>query len=148
MNNHGQNSCTDMQENQNKPTNKIRLCITFCLLTLGVVSNPVLASSLTYKPINPTFGGNPNYTAHLFARAEAINDYEGDSSSRATRSSVDSLLSSLQSRLLGELIASGEPGSLETDDYSLTITDVDGFLTISIYDKTTGETTAIEVSGL
>lgn len=148
MYNHDQNSCRDMQEPHSKPKHKLRLCLAICLVTLGVISNSATASSLTYQPINPTFGGNPNYTAHLFSRAEAINDYEGDSSSRSTRSSVDSLLSSLQSRLLGELIASGEPGSLETDDYSLTITDNDGFLTISIYDKTTGESTAIEVSGL
>jgi curli production assembly/transport component CsgF len=50
--------------------------------------------------------------------------------------------------LLSELISSGEPGSLETDDYTLTITDNDGFLTITVIDKSTGESTTIEVTGL
>lgn len=119
------------------------LCILGCIIAL-----PSEASKLTYQPINPTFGGNYLNTTHLFSRAEAINDYEGDSSSSST-SAVDSLVSSLQSRLLSQLISSGETGSLVTDDYTLNITDDgDGGLTLSIIDAVTGETTTIQVSGL
>ncbi|MGY2572369.1 curli assembly protein CsgF [Vibrio sp. C8] len=124
------------------------LVISLSLIICNFIAAPTFASKLTYKPINPTFGGNPLNTSHLFARAEAINDYEDPDRANNDRSSVSSLLSSLQSRLLGQLISSGEPGSLETDDYTLTITDNDGFLTITVFDKTTGESTTIEVTGL
>ncbi len=119
---------------------------TVCLLNF--IAFPSVASKLTYTPINPTFGGNPLYTTHLFARAEAINDYEDDSGSSSS-STVDSLISSLQSRLLSELISNGETGSLVTDDYTLNITDDgDGGLTLTIIDASTGEVTTIQVSGL
>ncbi len=122
---------------------------TSCILACCLAASPVLASKLTYTPVNPTFGGNPLNTTHLFSRAEAINDYEDDSSSSSSTSTIDSLVSSLQSRLLSELISNGETGSLVTDDYTLNITDDgDGGLTLSIIDALTGETTTIQVSGL
>ena len=127
---------------------KKAIIISLSLISCSLVAAPALASKLTYQPINPTFGGNPLNTSHLFARAEAINDYEDPDRTSSGTSSVSSLLSSLQSRLLSELISSGEPGSLETDDYTLTITDNDGFLTITVIDKSTGESTTIEVTGL
>ncbi len=139
-----QNRHTDIKQS---PAKKLAITsgiiMSFCLL-----SPNVLASKLTYTPVNPTFGGNALNTTHLFSRAEAINDYEDDSSSSST-STIDSLVSSLQSRLLSELISNGETGSLVTDDYTLNITDDgDGGLTLSIIDALTGETTTIQVSGL
>ncbi|MCG6506922.1 curli production assembly protein CsgF, partial [Vibrio parahaemolyticus] len=61
---------------------------------------------------------------------------------------LSSLTSTLQSRLISQLLSSGEAGSIETDDYSIIVTDNDGSMTISIIDKSTGESTSIEVSGL
>ncbi len=117
-------------------------------LLATTLSAPAFSSSLVYEPVNPTFGGNPLNTTHLFSRAEAINDYEGSSGSSSSSSVLSSLTSSLQSRLISQLLATGEAGSLETNDYSLVITDNDGYLTITITDKATGESTDIQVSGL
>jgi len=34
------------------------------------------ATELVYEPINPSFGGNPLYSAHLLGVANAINDHK------------------------------------------------------------------------
>lgn len=126
---------------------RVTLTVMVSLLAT-TLSAPAFSSSLVYEPVNPTFGGNPLNTTHLFSRAEAINDYEGSSGSSSSSSVLSSLTSSLQSRLISQLLATGEAGSLETNDYSLVITDNDGYLTITITDKATGESTDIQVSGL
>ncbi|EPP27231.1 curli assembly protein CsgF [Vibrio fluvialis] len=124
------------------------LSLVFALSGGGLLAFPALGSALMYEPVNPTFGGNPLNTTHLFNRAEAINDYEADDDSSSSSSLLSSLTSTLQSRLISQLLSSGEAGSIETDDYSIIVTDNDGSMTISIIDKSTGESTSIEVSGL
>jgi len=65
--------------------------------------------------------------------------------------SVDRLTSSLQSRLISQLLAdvgNGNTGQLITDDFILNIVDDSGALLIQIVDKATGETSEIQVSGL
>ncbi|MDN3681029.1 curli assembly protein CsgF [Vibrio tapetis subsp. quintayensis] len=111
------------------------------------------ATELTYTPVNPSFGGNPLNTSHLFGVANAINDYKGPTSdSRLTeQSALDRLASSLESRLISQLLAdvgNGNTGQLETDDFFLNIVDEDGTLLVQIVDKATGESTEIQVSGL
>ncbi len=140
-----QNTCNNISRHSK---GKLTIITNSLILACLVATPTAFASKLTYTPVNPTFGGNALNTTHLFSRAEAINDYEDDSSSSST-STIDSLVSSLQSRLLSELISNGETGSLVTDDYTLNITDDgDGGLTLSIIDALTGETTTIQVSGL
>ncbi len=111
------------------------------------------ATELTYTPVNPSFGGNPLNTSHLFGVANAINDYKGPAKeSRLTeQSALDRLASSLESRLISQLLAdvgNGNTGQLETDDFFLNIVDEDGTLLVQIVDKATGESTEIQVSGL
>ncbi len=111
------------------------------------------ATELTYTPVNPSFGGNPLNTSHLFGVANAINDYKGPAKeSRLTeQSALDRLASSLESRLISQLLAdvgNGNTGQLETDDFLLNIVDEDGTLLVQIVDKATGESTEIQVSGL
>lgn len=112
-----------------------------------------LASELVYTPVNPNFGGNPLNTSHLFAGANAINDYKGpkDDSLFEQESALDRLTSSLESRLISQLLAdvgNGNTGQLITDDFILNIVDDSGALLIQIVDKETGETSEIQVSGL
>ncbi len=108
---------------------------------------------MVYTPINPSFGGNPLYSAHLLGVANAINDYKAPSTDRGfeQESAIDRLASSLESRLISQLlgdVGNGNSGQLETSDFILNIVDSNGRLTVQIVDKATGETSEIEVSGL
>lgn len=91
----------------------------------------VHASELVYTPVNPNFGGNPLNTSHLFGGANAINDYKGpqEDSLFEQESALDRLTSSLQSRLISQLLAdvgNGNTGQLITDDFILNIVDDSG----------------------
>lgn len=128
---------------------KLRI-ISLFLFTLVPV---VVASELVYTPVNPNFGGNPLNSSHLFNGANAINDYKApkEDSLFEQESPLDRLTSSLESRLISQLLAdvgNGNTGQLVTDDFILNIVDDSGGLLIQIIDKETGETSEIQVSGL
>jgi curli production assembly/transport component CsgF len=129
-----------------------------CLLGLLLATAlPAPASELVYAPVNPNFGGNPLNGSYLLNNAEAQNKYK-DSSARSrsafkTPTALDRFVSSLESRLLSELlndISAGNTGSLHTDLFDILITqDPDsGELLIQITDNQTGEITEITVGGL
>ncbi|OEF16503.1 curli assembly protein CsgF [Aliivibrio logei] len=122
-------------------------------ILINMVASVGQTSELVYIPVNPNFGGNPLNTSHLFAGANAINDYKGpqDDSLFEQESALDRLTSSLESRLISQLLAdvgNGNTGQLVTDDFILNIVDDSGALLIQIVDKETGETSEIQVSGL
>ncbi|MEZ8020485.1 curli assembly protein CsgF [Vibrio splendidus] len=130
-----------------------KLFVRATLLALLVIS-AVNASELVYTPVNPSFGGNALNSSHLFNHANAINDFE-DPNARdifdEQESALDRLASSLESRLISQLLAdvgNGNTGQLETDDFFLNIVDDSGTLLVQIVDKATGESTEISVSGL
>lgn len=125
---------------------------TLCLSTL-ISSSVLYASELIYTPVNPSFGGHPNNSSHLFGVANGINKYKAPSSDSGIeqQSSLDRLASSLESRLISQLLSdvgAGNPGSLETDDFLLNISDIGSGLVIKIVDKNTNEATEIKVDGL
>jgi curli production assembly/transport component CsgF len=62
----------------------------------------VAAQDMVYKPINPSFGGNPFNSAHLLGVANAQNDYR-DPRSTTSSSQQDLFARQLQSRLLSAL---------------------------------------------
>ncbi|MCK0153067.1 curli assembly protein CsgF [Alcanivorax sp. S6407] len=113
------------------------------------------ASELIYQPVNPNFGGNPLNGSYLLGNAQAQNDYKDpEAASRSgyeRPSELDRLTSSLQSRLLSQLLADvgdGNEGSIVTEDFAINIIDDQGVLSILIEDINTGEITQIEVDGL
>jgi curli production assembly/transport component CsgF len=125
------------------------------LALIGVLGSPLtLASELVYTPVNPTFGGNPLNSTILINHANAINDYQDPNASSfdfEEESALDRLASSLESRLISQLLAdigNGNTGQLETDDFFLNVVDDSGTLLVQIVDKATGESTEISVSGL
>ncbi len=122
-------------------------------LLIASLSISVAATELVYTPINPSFGGNALNSSHLFNVANAINDYKPDDEDLGfeEESNLDRLASSLESRLISQLLADvgqGNTGQLETDDFYLNIADDNGGLIVQIVDKATGESTEIKVAGL
>ena len=118
------------------------------------VPGSLVAQDLSYKPINPTFGGNPFNSSHLLGIANAQNDYR-DPSSTTGSSQGDIFARQLQSRLLSAVSSQlvdaifGE-NPQESGTFSLggqTITffrDLES-VTITITDDATGEVTTIVV---
>ncbi|MCS3457343.1 curli assembly protein CsgF [Aeromonas rivuli] len=129
------------------------MCSRLLLLAL-TVSMTASASELIYRPVNPSFGGNPLNSSHLLGTANAQNDYKDPSAGGSSgTSALDRLTSSLQSRLVSQLLADvgkdgSQSGSLVTDEFAINVVDEDGTLAISITDRATNETTLIEVNGL
>ncbi|OBV10216.1 curli assembly protein CsgF [Erythrobacter dokdonensis] len=72
------------------------------LAALIVVASPVAAQDVVYRPISPTFGGNPFNSNHVLGVANANNDTR-DPRSRTTNSQADIFARQLQSRLLSSL---------------------------------------------
>ena len=111
------------------------------------------ASELVYTPINPNFGGSSLNGSQLLSNAQAQNDYsDSDQKGYTPPTALDRLASSLESRLISQLLADvgdGNSGFLSTDDYSIEINeDIDGTLSVIITDRLTNDTTQIEVNGL
>ena len=129
------------------------MCSRLLLLAL-TVSMTASASELIYRPTNPSFGGNPLNSSHLLGTANAQNDYKDPSTgSSSGTSALDRLTSSLQSRLVSQLLADigkdgSQSGSLVTDEFAINVVDEDGTLAVSITDRSTNDTTMIEVNGL
>ncbi|MFV0575427.1 MAG: curli assembly protein CsgF [Vibrio sp.] len=121
-------------------------------ISLGSTLSAANATGLVYTPVNPSFGGNPLNSSHLMNVANAINDYKDpDSDEFEETSLIERLQANLESRFIGELlgdVGNGNSGQLETNDFILNMIDDGGRLTVQIVDKSTGETSQIEVSGL
>lgn len=122
-------------------------------LPLVLISLSVTGSELVYQPINPSFGGNSLNGSYLLSNAQAQNDYKDpDIEGYTPPTALDRLTSSLESRLISQLLADvgdGNSGYLSTDDYVIEINEgVDGTLSVIITDLLTNDTTQIEVNGL
>jgi len=73
------------------------LCAGFAAAFAG----PAAAQEMVYKPINPSFGGDPFNSSHLLSIANAQNDYKAPAASSS--STTDLFIRQLQSRLLSSL---------------------------------------------
>ncbi|MCY1274343.1 Type VIII secretion system (T8SS), CsgF protein [compost metagenome] len=129
--------------------NKNRLSL--WLLGLGLAGS-VQATELVYTPVNPAFGGNPLNGTWLLNNAQAQNDHDDPDSTGATRqSALERFTSSLESRLLSQMLSNiedGNTGSLTTDSFIINMIDDGGQLTIMITDRATGEVSEVVVDGL
>lgn len=128
-------------------------------LVAGICSS-VQASELAYVPNNPSFGGNPLNGPVLLNQAQAQNHYvEKSSSSGASgQTALTQFNSMLQSAILSRVSsavtssivgANGQlvPGTVETTDFRIAITNLQGgLLQIVTTDKNTGQTTQFQVN--
>ena len=109
------------------------------------------ASELIYRPTNPSFGGNALNGSYLISNAQAQNDTSGGTS-YSQRTELERFTSSLQSRLLSQLlndVESGNTGSIQTDDFNISILDDgNGGLMVEVLDLNTNESTVISVNGM
>ncbi|WNW14394.1 curli assembly protein CsgF (plasmid) [Pseudomonas sp. DTU_2021_1001937_2_SI_NGA_ILE_001] len=124
------------------------------LLTL---CGSVQAGELVYTPQNPSFGGNPLNGAVLLNQANAQNKFT-ESTASSQQSSLEQFNSMLQSAILSRVSSAVtssivgtdgklSPGVVETTDFSIAITNLQGgLLQIVTTDKRTGQTTQFQVN--
>lgn len=87
----------------------------FTILSIAASALPAVADDFVYRPINPSFGGNPLNSAHLLGLANAQRDAtardakknrdggSGGGGTGGTESDVDLFIRQLQGRLLSAL---------------------------------------------
>lgn len=136
------------------------LVIVASLALMAGICSGVQASELAYVPNNPSFGGNPLNGPVLLNQAQAQNHYvEKSSSSGASgQTALTQFNSMLQSAILSRVSsavtssivgANGQlvPGTVETTDFRIAITNLQGgLLQIVTTDKNTGQTTQFQVN--
>ncbi|MDR5898895.1 curli assembly protein CsgF [Halomonas vilamensis] len=136
----------------NRTYRAVRVLATATLAT--ALSASAVAGELIYKPLNPSFGGDPFVGSYLLGKAQA-QDTNTDPNARRAQplSPTARLVQSLESRLISQLISDvgrgdiGE-GSFDSDDFGVVVRDDGGELTVQVVDKLTGDVTTISVGGL
>lgn len=137
------------------------LVVVASLALMAGICSGIQASELAYVPNNPSFGGNPLNGPVLLNQAQAQNHYVEKSSSSgayAGQTTLTQFNSMLQSAILSRVSsavtssivgANGQlvPGTVETTDFRIAITNLQGgLLQIVTTDKNTGQTTQFQVN--
>ena len=127
------------------------------------VTNYTYGTEMVYTPINPSFGGNPNNGVVLLNSASATNKHKDPASSLAgnsllqktplqtfndnlERAILGQLASSASQKLLGGTGGGLTPGTVETGNFTIRISDLGGgALQVTTTDKVTGTSTSFQV---
>lgn len=134
-----------------KTSKKISCAVIITYISIGTQAH---SGELIYRPINPSFGGDPFVGSYLLGKAQA-QDKNIDPNTRRGQSlsSTDRLLQNLESRLISQLISDvsrGEvsEGSFDSNEFGVVVSDSSGQLVVRVVDKVTGDVTEISVGGL
>lgn len=116
-----------------------------------------LGQELLYKPLNPSFGGNPFNSAHLLSLADRQNQFKEtpDPFDRFQQSSTDQFQRQIQSALLGRVSSqiadqilgedAADSGRFSIDSTEISFERIDGVISISISDGISGGSTVIRI---
>ncbi|WP_193177865.1 curli assembly protein CsgF [Oricola nitratireducens] len=134
----------------------MRICSMFAALLL-VSGSAAQAGELTYQPTNPSFGGDPLNSSHLYQGAEIANTFKDSSldSLFTQPSAADEFASALQSALIGgaasqitdAIFNNGAPssGTFTLDGATVTYNTVGGNVIVNINDGVSTNTLTIPV---
>lgn len=130
------------------------------IISIILVSTTAFASQIVYRPINPTFGGNPMNASMLMSKAQAQNKhrekrpektYADKFQESLERSIMNKLIRQVTDYANGELDDDGNPVFLEDQLFSsgdyiieVLISNPDT-LTVQLTNSVSGEVTIIEV---
>lgn len=134
-----------------KMVKKLRLAAALIILLASTI---VHGGELIYRPINPSFGGDPFMGSYLLGKAQSQDTNTDPNARRAEPlNPTQRLIQNLESRLISQLISDvgrGDisEGGFDSDDFSVVVSDVGGELTVRVVDKLTGDVTNISVGGL
>ena len=126
-------------------------------LILGVfLAHAALAAPLTYTPVNPNFGGNPNNATMLYQQAIANNHFKGHkydapqqtSTQLLQQSITNSLLSQIASKIATDLGNGQTSGSFQVGNSTIFYSDDGVNTTITILNNQGGSTTFTVPDGI
>jgi len=124
------------------------------VIALATLTMSAQATELTYRPINPSFGGNSPQGNFLIGKAQSQNKHKAPV---VDRNAIDSFQDSLERRVLSQMAREivdtsfgegdfSEGGTFSTDMFSIEVDNSDPFVVIvTIINKDTGEETIIEM---
>lgn len=129
----------------------------FCTFLLaGLCASPV-AADLIYRPINPSFGGDPFNSSHLQGLAATQNQFKEDTK-RKEQTSSERFLNMLESRLYSALATqvadaifgenAQDHGTITFDDQTISFTNDGTQITLVVTDLNTGQVTNIVIPAL
>jgi curli production assembly/transport component CsgF len=112
-------------------------------------------AEIVYRPINPSFGGNPLNSNHLQGLANAQKLFEETEDARSSQSPSERFLSMLQSRLYSSLASqvseaifgeNAQPqGTIVFDDQQVSFVNTGTEIQITVTNFSTGQVTNIVV---
>jgi curli production assembly/transport component CsgF len=127
------------------------LSVLITLLAFGQVS----ASTITWKPIIPSFGGNPDNWYGLFSEAEKQNIYHAPEKKVYSKTPLERFQEQLQymilSRLATKLVNAAfgdeelKPGTYQIENYQVTVQQQGNEIHVELLDTSTGSTTEVVV---
>ncbi len=125
---------------------------------LSVLFCSEAAADLIYKPINPSFGGDPFNSNHLQGLAASQNQFKQSGSSSTTQSNTERFLSMLELRLYSALASqvadaifgtNAQPsGTIVFDDQQVTFLNTGTEIDLTVTDFSTGKITNIVIPTL
>jgi curli production assembly/transport component CsgF len=133
---------------------------TLAMLVACGLAGSAQATDLVYRPVNPSFGGDPLNGPNLLNQAQQQNNFKdpnAPSNNLANQTPLQqfndqlqrAILSRIASSVSGSLFnSSGQliPGVVETADFRIAIVDLGGgVLSITTTDKVTGQSTTFQV---
>lgn len=127
------------------------------LCVCGGLSTIATASTLTYTPINPAFGGSPLNSSYLLGVAGAINKYKDPTATTSTDQGAlfvqqlqGQLLSALSSQITNVIFGpdAAQAGKIVFGDQTISFTKNLDSVQLSIINTSTGSTTSIAIPTL
>lgn len=138
-------------------------CRHAALLCGALAVLPAAATDLIYRPVNPSFGGDPLNGQSLLNSANAQNNYKDPQAAASSgqgggsnQSSIQvftetlqrAILSRIASAVSGSVVgADGKliPGTVSIGSISVTVVDLGTTLRITTLDTSSGQTTVFEI---
>jgi curli production assembly/transport component CsgF len=130
---------------------------TIILVVYAIFSGYAFCSELVYKPINPSFGGNPLNGSFLLGKAQGQNKHKAPQSRKSfeekvsdalERATLSDIVSKYKDTVLGEsaVIHNGEDSTFISGDYQINILSSNSdTITIEVTDLLTDKVTIIEI---
>ncbi len=126
--------------------------------TFMIALSSGVSADIIYKPLNPSFGGDPFNSSHLQGLAGIQNEYKPQSGGSSSMTDSQRFLSMLQSRLYSGLASQvadaifGENaktnGVITFDDQTIAFSNDGSQIELTITDLNTGQVTTIVVPTL
>lgn len=126
-------------------------------MAAALAAAPAMATEIVYRPMNPSFGGDPLNGPNLLNSANSQNDFSDPKAGQlANQNSIQQFQDNLQRAILNRIAtavsgsvvdANGNliPGTVTIGSFTVTVVDLGTTLRITTTDGSTGQTSTFEI---